>query len=397
MKIGIVCYPTYGGSGVVATELGRFLAQRGHEVHFISSALPFRLLSDSNADIFFHEVQSIEYPVLHGELYGITLASKIVQVVQAHKLDILHVHYAIPHAISAFLAREVLGRVCRNLRVVTTLHGTDITLVGRAPSFFPVAQYAINGSDAVTTVSEWLKEETIRHFAIQRPIDVVPNFVDVVKFRRGLVPCKRSHFAPKGEKILLHISNFRPVKRVDDVVRVFARVRAKVPAVLLMIGDGPERDKAQALARDLDCSHAVHFLGKQEAIEIFMSCADLFLFPSEYESFGLAALEAMACEIPVVASRSGGLPEVIHHGTTGYLATMGDVEEMARLALECLSDDRARAEMGRVARADVVARFLPESIVPQYEAIYDRVRSGGAPVRPWHGTWEESYEHADGI
>ncbi len=380
MKIGIVCYPTYGGSGVVATELGRFLALTGHEVHFISSAVPFRLVHDAIDGIFFHEVQSLEYPVLQGELYGIAVSSKIVQVVRDHNLDVVHAHYAVPHAISSFLARATLGHDTHPFRVVTTLHGTDITLVGRAPSFFPLVQYAINRSDAVTTVSEWLKQETIREFDIRRPIEVIPNFVDSTRFRRGHLPCKRAHFAPNGEKILLHISNFRPVKRVEDVVRIFARVREKIPAILLMIGDGPDRDKAQTVARQLDVLRHVRFLGKQESIEHYMSCADLFLFPSEYESFGLAALEALSCEIPVVASASGGLPEVIDHGETGFMAPPGDVEAMANHAIDILSDPKRAARMGRLGRQRVEKRYLAEKIVPLYEEVYERVIDRSARV-----------------
>lgn len=397
MKIGIVCYPTYGGSGVVATELGRFLALRGHEVHFISSSIPFRLVHDPIDNIFFHEVQLLQYPVLHGELYGIALASKIVQVVRDFGLDIVHVHYAVPHTISAFLARQVLGKQDHPFKVVTTLHGTDITLVGRAPSFFPIAQYAINQSDAVTTVSEWLKEETIREFDIKRPIDVIPNFVDGTKFRSGLKPCKRSHFAPNKEKILLHISNFRPVKRVVDVIEIFARVRDKMPAVLLMIGDGPDRDAAHDRARELGLSQHVYFLGKQEAIEFYMSCAHLFLFPSEYESFGLAALEAMACELPVVASRAGGLPEVIDHGRTGFLGTVGNVDEMARYALQLLENEESAMTIGKTARSSVLDRFLPDSVIPMYEALYERVSRESSPVKPRDNLFEEVYRHADGI
>jgi N-acetyl-alpha-D-glucosaminyl L-malate synthase BshA len=397
MKIGIVCYPTYGGSGVVATELGRFLALRGHEVHFISSSIPFRLVHEPIDGIVFHEVQTLEYPVLQGDLYGIALASKIVQVVQDFGLDVVHVHYAVPHAISAFMARSVLGRQEHPFKVVTTLHGTDITLVGRAPSFFPIVRYAIDRSDAVTAVSDWLRLETVRAFDVKRPIDVIPNFVDEKKFRRGLTPCKRSVYAPRGEKILLHISNFRPVKRVVDVVEVFARVRRQTPAVLLMVGDGPDRDAARNRACQLGVLDGVHFLGKQEAIQFFMSCADLFLFPSEYESFGLAALEAMACEVPVVASRAGGLPEVIDHGRTGFLAPMGNVEEMAALAINVLKNDTLRAEIGRAARASVEQHFLPARIIPQYEELYARVLRESAPVRPDDGNREMSYLYADGI
>lgn len=397
MKIGMVCYPTYGGSGVVATELGRFLALGGHEVHFISSSMPFRLVHETLDNVYFHEVQTIEYPVLHGELYGIALASKIAQVVEAVGLDIVHAHYAVPHAISAFLARAALGDRGQPFKVVTTLHGTDITLTGRAPSFFPIVQYAINRSDAVTTVSEWLREETVREFGIQRPIEVIPNFVDGGRFRRGLEPCKRKHFAPRGEKILLHISNFRPVKRVSDVVRVFARVRENMPAVLLMVGDGPDRDGAQRLARELGVARDVRFLGKQESIEHFMSCADLFLFPSEYESFGLAALEAMACEMPVVTSRAGGLPEVIDHGRTGFLAPVGDVEEMARLAIGVLARPREARELGAAARASVTERFRPRYVVDQYVSLYERTMEDAWPVQPRQGAEAETFRYADGI
>jgi N-acetyl-alpha-D-glucosaminyl L-malate synthase BshA len=371
MKIGIVCSPTYGGSGVVATELGRFLALRGHEVHFISVAMPFRLETAPLQNIMFHEVQTLDYPVLPGDLSGIAIAGRTAQVAADYGLDLIHAHYAVPHAISSWLAREVL-RV-RKLRVVTTLHGTDITLVGKAPSFFPIARFAIETSDAVTTVSNWLRTETEREFGLRRPIDVIPNFVDDEKFQRRPVCPIKKHYAPNGEKILLHVSNFRPVKRVQDVVAVFARVRAAVPSKLLFIGDGPERDTAARLARELGVAAHTHFLGKQEKIENFFSCADVMLFPSEYESFGLAALEAMASENVVIASNGGGLPEVIRHGIDGFLAPVGDVETMARHAIDILRDpDRAR-EMGRVARRHAVERFHIAKVVPRYEAVYERV------------------------
>lgn len=373
MKIGIVCSPTYGGSGVVATELGRFLARRGHQLHFISTAMPFRLDPSPDENITFHEVQSINYPVLPGEMHGITIASKTVQVAQDYGLDIVHAHYAIPHAISAWLAREVSPRTCKRFKVVTTLHGTDITLVGRAPSFFPIAQFAIENSDAVTTVSQWLKEETIREFGIKRAINVIPNFVDERIFKRGLEGCRKAHYAPNNERILMHISNFRPVKRIQDVINVFARVQASIPAKLILIGDGPERDPAFNLARDLRLLQHVYFLGKQDHTENYLSCSDLMLFPSEYESFGLAALEAMAAENVVIASNGGGIPELITHGQDGFMADVGDVDTMARLAIEILTDDCRRKQIGQAAREKAHRLFHPGQIVPLYEELYERV------------------------
>jgi len=397
MKIGIVCYPTYGGSGVVATELGRFLSRNGHEVHFISSTLPFRLQHDPETNITFHEVSSMDYPVLNGNLYGISLASKIVQVVQEHHLEILHVHYAVPHAISAFMARSALGKEEYPFKVVTTLHGTDITLTGKAPSFYPIVTYAINTSDAVTSVSEWLKDETIREYEIKRPIDVIPNFVDTEKFRRGLSPCKRSYLAPNDEKILLHISNFRPVKRLTDIINTFNIVQKKTPAILVMVGDGPDRDKAAHLARQYGIAEKVKFVGKQEDIEYFMSCADVFLFPSEYESFGLAALEAMSCELPVVCSNGGGLPEVIHHGETGFLSNVGDYEDMAKNVLHIIDNPELAIKIGKAARKDVNERFLPDQIIPQYEALYERLLANKTTPKPMNGTYSANFEFADGI
>jgi N-acetyl-alpha-D-glucosaminyl L-malate synthase BshA len=371
MKIGIICAPTYGGSGVVATELGRFLAKRGHEVHVISMAMPFRLDAEPSDEIFFHEVQTVNYPVLPGDLSGIAIAGKTIQVAQDHGLEIIHAHYAIPHAISAWLARETTPNT--RFRVVTTLHGTDITLVGRAPSFFPIARFAIEHSDAVTTVSNWLKDETVKEFGITKPIQVIPNFVDAEKFKRGLTPCRKSHYAPHGEKIILHMSNFRPVKRVQDVIRVFQRIRQQVPAKLLMIGDGPDREHAYLLAKELGVAQHVAFLGKQEHIENFLSCSDLMLFPSEYESFGLAALEAMSSELAVVASRGGGLPDLIEDGVDGFLADVGDVETMAIKAISILTDDDRRRAMGLAAREKALKHYRPESIVPAYERLYESV------------------------
>lgn len=368
MKIGIVCSPTYGGSGVVATELGRSLAGRGHEVHFISIAMPFRLDASPAENIYYHEVQSLDYPVLPGELWGISIASRTVQVVQDYNLDIVHAHYAIPHAISAWLARSVMPK--QQFRVVTTLHGTDITLVGKAPSYFPIARFAIENSDAVTAVSNWLREETIREFGIEHDIDVIPNFVDDRKFnRRPNCPLKE-YYSPNGEILFLHVSNFRPVKRVQDVVKVFARVANRFPSQLIFIGDGPDRDMAQRLARELGVGDRTHFLGKQERIENYFSCADIFLFPSEYESFGLAALEAMCSENIVIASNGGGLSEVINHGEDGFLAGVGDIDAMASHAIEILSDEKRRLEMGRLARKNAIARFHVDNVVPLYENLY---------------------------
>lgn len=368
MKIGIICSPTYGGSGVVATELGSFLAQRGHEIHFICVAMPFRLDWNSYDRIFFHEVQTLSYPVLPGDLVTIAMASKAVQVATEYGLEIVHAHYAIPHTVSAWLAREVMGE--KKFRLVTTLHGTDITLVGKAPSFYPVAKFAIENSDAVTTVSQWLKTETEQEFGIQRKIEVIPNFVDGQKFRKGLPGCKKSFFAPNGEKVLLHVSNFRPVKRIADVVNVFERVHREIPSKLLLIGDGPDRDMAEMLAKQLGISKHVHFLGKQEKIEVYFSCADLMLLPSEYESFGLAALEAMSAENVVIASNGGGLPEVIEHGIDGFLAPVGDVDKMAQYAIEILRDDARRATMGAKARENAIAKFNAQDVVAQYEKLY---------------------------
>ncbi|CAN5477763.1 N-acetyl-alpha-D-glucosaminyl L-malate synthase BshA [soil metagenome] len=371
MKIGIVCAPTYGGSGVVATELGRFLCRRGHEVHVISTAMPFRLEAAQNENIFFHEVQAVNYPVLPGDLMGIAIAGITASVAQDYDLDIVHAHYAIPHAISAWIARVASPNA--RFKVVTTLHGTDITLIGKAPSFFPIAKFAMENSDAVTTVSNWLKEETYKEFGITKEIHVIPNFVDEKKFMRGRVGCKKSYYAPNGEKIMMHISNFRAVKRIPDVLRVFDLVQKQIPAKLIMIGDGPERDVATVLARELRIMQHVHFLGKQEFIENFLSCSDVMIFPSEYESFGLAALEAMASENAVITSNGGGLPDLITHGVDGYMANVGDVEAMAKYAVEILSDDVKRREMGRKARETALSKYHPDQIVPIYERLYESV------------------------
>lgn len=368
MRIGIACYSTYGGSGVVATELGAALAARGHQVHFISAATPFRLASlEVGENVFFHEVDTVDYPVLSGPLYTIALASKIHQLAIEERLDVVHAHYAIPHGVGAWLGQQTLGG---RIRVVTTLHGTDITLVGKAPSFKPVVRFLLERGDAITTVSHWLAEETRREFETERPIEVIYNFIDPTRFRRLDNPALRGRFAKPDEKILLHISNFRPVKRVADVVRVFAKVVERIPCKLLMVGDGPDHACAVSLARKLGVLDRTLFLGKAQRIEEMLGLADLFVFPSEYESFGLAALEAMCAEVPVVCSNGGGLPEVVKQGQTGFLRPVGDVDGMAEDALRLLLDPAFAKALGQRAREDVSRRFHIDNIVPRYEALY---------------------------
>ncbi len=372
MKIGITCYPIYGGSGVVATELGKALAARGHEVHFISYQMPFRL-GHISENVFFHEVSTTSYPVFEHRPYTLTLTSKMVDVAKHHGLDILHVHYAIPHATSAVLARQILQKKGLCVPVVTTLHGTDITLVGQDPSFAPVVAHSIEESDGVTAVSEYLRTETYEHFDVTTPIEVIPNFVDIERFRRQNKDHFRTALFPNGEKILAHVSNFRPVKRAGDTVRILARLRELgEPVKLLLIGDGPDRAPTEALARELGVHDDVRFLGKQDPIEELLSIADVFLLPSGSETFGLAALEAMACGVPVVSSDIGGLPEVIVDGESGYLCPLGDVEAMSQGVRRLISDDTLHAQMvaGAEARAE---HFRIERVVPLYEAHYRSV------------------------
>lgn len=365
MKIGITCYPTYGGSGAIAAELGIQLSQRGHQVHFISYALPFRLPT-FRQDLYFHQVETMSYPLFEHTPYTIPLAAKMADVTQAEGLDVLHVHYAIPHAVSAFLAREAVeGRV----KVLTTLHGTDITLVGTDPSLRSITRLAINMSDQVTAVSSYLEQRTRETFHPNRPIRVIPNFVDSARFRPGQEEARHG-FARPGEPILLHLSNFRPVKRVTDVIRIFAKVRQEVPAKLLMVGDGVERPTAQYLARELNIEKHVLFLSRQDDIPSLMKVADLFLLPSEQESFGLAALEAMSCGVPVIASQVGGLPEVIEDGVSGFLYPVGDVEGMAEGALRVLMNEQFHRRLAQAARQRVLDHFDASHIVPQYEALY---------------------------
>jgi N-acetyl-alpha-D-glucosaminyl L-malate synthase BshA len=374
MKIGITCYPTYGGSGVLATELGKALAKRGHEVHFIAYALPQRLNHFSER-LYFHEVSVNTYPLFEYPPYSLALTSKMVDAVQFEKLDLLHVHYAIPHATSAVLARRILETQGIRIPVVTTLHGTDITLVGQDPSYAPVVTYSINDSDGVTTVSEYLRKETHKQFKITRDIAVVPNFVDTTRFKRQ----NKSHFkqalCPNGEKVIVHVSNFRPVKRAQDVVHIFARLRAmNLPVKLLLVGDGPDRVPTEHLCRELGVCSDIRFLGKQEPVEEILSIADLCLMPSASESFGLAALEAMACEVPVVSSNIGGLPEVNIEGETGFLCDLGDIDTMTERAAQILTDEALHSRMAAASREQAETRYDIRQIVPQYEAYYDEIR-----------------------
>lgn len=371
MKIGIVCYPTYGGSGVVATELGMGLARRGHEIHFITYRRPVRL-AHFHEKVFYHEVDSEDYPLFEYPPYDTALASKIVDVVKYQNLDILHVHYAIPHAAVAYMAKKILLTEGRYLPVVTTLHGTDITLVGNNGAFAPVVEFSINKSDGVTAVSQSLKDDTLKLFNIHREIRVIYNFIDFERFRKTDKEHFKKIIAPDGERILVHTSNFRRVKRVEDVIRVFKQVRDKLPSKLLMIGDGPERQHAERLCRELGTCDDVRFLGKQDAIEELLAICDLFIMPSESESFGLAALEAMACEVPVISTNAGGLPEVNIHGVTGFLTDPGDVDSMARYAIQLLSDDAMLSEFRKNALAQAQV-FDIENILPDYERFYEEV------------------------
>ncbi|KKX46757.1 MULTISPECIES: N-acetyl-alpha-D-glucosaminyl L-malate synthase BshA [Sphingobacterium] len=371
MKIGIVCYPTFGGSGVVATELGKALATHGHQVHFITYRQPARLDFFSE-NLFYHEVAVSQYPLFDFLPYESALASKLVDVVRFEKLDVIHVHYAIPHASAAFMAKQILLTYGINIPVVTTLHGTDITLVGKDKSFSPVVTFSINQSDGVTTVSQSLKDQTLTYFDIKRDIQVIPNFIDLERFSIK----DRSHFkraiAPGNERILIHTSNFRKVKNTGDVIRIFQKVNEHIPSKLLMVGDGPERTNAEELCRDLGVCQDVRFLGKQDAVEEILSVSDLFLMPSSSESFGLAALEAMACKVPVISTNTGGLPELNVNGETGFLSDIGDVDEMAKNAIYIL-EDNDRLEKFKDAALERAKTFQLSNIMPQYEEYYRQV------------------------
>ena len=371
MNIGIVCYPTYGGSGVIATELGKGLAQNGHKVHFITYRQPTRLNSFQQ-NIFYHEVSTNDYPLFEYTPYDTALTSKLVDVVKYEKLDLLHVHYAIPHAAVAFMAKQILKTEGIHIPFITTLHGTDITLVGNHKAFSPVVEFSINNSDGVTAVSDDLKQRTKDTFKIHNEIKTIHNFIDLDRFQK----LNKDHFkkaiAPDGGRIISHVSNFRKVKRVGDVIRIFQKILSEIPSTLLMIGDGPERPHVESLCRELGICDSVRYLGKQDAVEELLAVSDLFIMPSKSESFGLAALEAMACEVPVISSNAGGLPEVNIHGVTGYMADVGDIDTMAKHSIELLNDD-SKHQLFKNEALKQAERFDIKNIMPQYEAYYQEI------------------------
>jgi N-acetyl-alpha-D-glucosaminyl L-malate synthase BshA len=378
MRIGIVCYPTFGGSGVVATELGKALADKGHRVHFITYSQPVRLDFFSE-NISYHEVTIAKYPLFDYVPYETALTSKLVDVARFEGLDILHVHYAIPHASVAYMAKQILASHGIVLPVVTTLHGTDITLVGKDSSYEPVVTFAINQSDGVTAVSDSLRQDTYNNFKITKSIEVIPNFIDLQRFSKKPKDHFRKAIAPNGERLIMHTSNFRKVKRVQDVVHVFNRIRKEMPAKLLLIGDGPERHNIEELCRELNLCDDVRFLGKQELVEEILSIADIFIMPSETESFGLAALEAMACQVPVISSNAGGMPELNIQGVTGFMSEVGDVDDMAANAIQVLKDDNTLKifKQNALKRA---SEFDIHRILPVYEKMYDRVKEEAGHV-----------------
>jgi L-malate glycosyltransferase len=373
MRIGIVCYPTFGGSGVLATELGKALAQKGHHVHFITYQQPVRL-SGFIPNIYYHEVQVPTYPLFDYPPYETALASTMVDVIRNNKLQLLHVHYAIPHASAAYMAKSILEKEGITIPVITTLHGTDITLVGRDKTYAPVVAFSINQSDAITAVSENLRNETYKTFKIEKPIEVIHNFVDVERFQRKPIDAFRKVLAPNGERILLHASNFRKIKRVQDVVKIFHNVNKQIPSKLLFVGDGPERQMTEELSRELGICDDISFVGKQEQMEDILAIADLFLLTSEYESFGLAALEAMAAGVPVVSTNAGGLGEIMIEGETGYMGNVGDVDTMSRQAISILENEE-RLQVFKAAAARHARKFDIHNIIPLYEKLYDQVLS----------------------
>ena len=377
VKIGITCYPTYGGSGAVATELGIALAQRGHEIHFITYQQPFRLPSFLPR-IFFHEVDVGRYPLFEYPPYDLALAVRMHEVVRAHKLDLLHVHYAIPHATSAWIAKEMLAEANIDIKVLTTLHGTDITIVGQDPSFHAITKFSIEKSDGLTAVSRFLRDETRSAFGCAScRIEVIPNFIDPAVYDRARYVAQFADIA-KGRKVLMHLSNFRPVKRVQEIIQIYARVAHEVPSILVMVGDGPDRVLAEQEARKLRVSDDVFFLGKLESVAPLLASADLFLLPTVSESFGLSALEALACGVPVIGANAGGLPEVVRHGETGFLCQPGDVTGMAHAAASLLADPARWHAASLLAASDARARFSQDAVVAQYEAFYERALHGDA-------------------
>jgi N-acetyl-alpha-D-glucosaminyl L-malate synthase BshA len=375
MKIGITCYPTYGGSGVVATELGIELAARGHQVHFITYSQPFRL-GGRERDILYHEVPVSNYPLFEFAPYSLALSTRMAEVATYYDLDLLHVHYAIPHAISALLARQMCAAQGRRLPFITTLHGTDVTLVGMDRSYLPITRFGIEQSDGVTAISKYLRDKTLTDFSITRPIEAIPNFVNCdvyLPMNPGKRAQARAAWAAKGEKLLIHLSNFRPVKRVSDCIQIFARVVKEVPAHLLLVGDGPDRSQAEMLASSLGICEHIHFLGKQDSVSELLPIADLMLMPSELESFGLAALEAMACRVPAIATSVGGVPELIENGVNGWLFPVGDVESMSQCAIALLKDSARLDAMGAAARQTAQDHFCASRIIPLYEHYYEQV------------------------
>jgi N-acetyl-alpha-D-glucosaminyl L-malate synthase BshA len=372
MNIGITCYPTYGGSGVVATELGKALALKGHKIHFISYALPHRL-PHFVENIYFHEVEMSSYPLFEHSLYSLALTSKMVEVVEFEKLDILHVHYAIPHATSAYLTKQILKKSKKEVKVITTLHGTDITLVGLEPSFLPLVQFSIEVSDGVTAVSRFLKEKTITNYNTCKDIEVIYNFIDTEIFAPGKNEHLRNVVAPNGEKVLIHTSNFRVVKRVSDTIHILHKVIEKIPTKLILVGDGPDRSECERLTRELGLTDHVHFLGKQDALVELLNASDIFLMPSQSESFGLSALEAMACGVPVVSSSVGGLPELVRQNETGYVAEFGDVDRMAKYTIDLLTNEKKYNKFSKNSRERTIKYFDKDIIVPMYEEYYKKI------------------------
>ena len=371
MKIAITCYPTYGGSGAIATELGKALALKGHQVHFISYARPFRL-GEFVENIVFHEVEMSNYPLFEHSMYSLALASKMVEVAEFEKIDLLHVHYAIPHAVSAYLAKQML-KDKSDIKIITTLHGTDITLVGLEPSFLPMVKFSIEQSDGVSAVSRFLKEKTLTNYNIEKDITVINNFIDTDLYKPNGTSKLREHIAPNNEKIIVHTSNFRPVKRVPETIRILQKVREEIPAKLVLVGDGPDRSECERLCRELNLCDHTKFLGKQNGLVEILNASDLFLIPSQSESFGLAALEAMSCGLPVVSSSVGGLPELIKHNETGFIAEIGDIDRMSKYVIELFTNKRKYDLFSKASRKRVEEKFDKEIIIPKYENFYNKI------------------------